>query len=106
MEDGIEQLVSRHAPILEYLLSTKFGPNWMVQQDEAYGDTLLHIAVELHNVPFTKIVLANNKADSKDDLFKVKNLKGIRPEQLLASELTKADGGVNEAKRERILGRL
>ena len=92
--------------MLEYLLGSKFGPNWMLQQDEAYGDTLLHIAVELHNVPFTKIVLTNNKEGTASDLHKVRNLNGITPEELLAKEIKKADGGVNQDKRERILVKL
>ena len=106
VEDGLVLLESHIAPMLEYLLGSKFGPNWMLQQDEAYGDTLLHIAVELHNVAFTKIVLANNKADTESDLHKVRNLNGITPEELLANELKKADGIVNPDKRERILAKL
>ena len=104
LEDGIEMLESKHTSVLEYLLDTQFGPTWMSQQDEAYGDSLLHIAVELHNIPWTKIVLSKNKQPL--DLFTVKNLNGLKPEELLAKELKKAEEGINEVKRERILGRL
>ena len=106
VEDGIILLESHIAPMLEYLLGSKFGQNWMAQQDEAYGDTLLHIAVELYNVSFTKIVLANNKAGTERDLHKVRNLNGITPEELLAKEIKKADGVINQDKRERILVKL
>ena len=60
--------------------------------------------MELHNIPWTKIVLSKNKQPL--DLFTVKNLNGLSPEELLAKELRKAEEGINEVKRERILGRL
>ena len=58
VEDGIEVLESPHAPVLDYMLSTKFGSMWMQQKDEAYGDSLLHIAVELHNLAMVRIIIA------------------------------------------------
>ena len=61
LEEGEEMSTfdspSTQAKQLEYLLSTKFGPMWLQQQDEAYGDTLLHMTIELWNPVFTKIVL-------------------------------------------------
>ena len=112
VEDGIDSealgQLSPHSQMLDYMLSTKFAPVWMLQQDEAYGDTLLHIAAELQNVTFTRIVLTKSQeALSQDEsLLKVKNLAGLTPEELLAKELVKAENGINETKTERILGKL
>lgn len=51
-----------YVPFLDLFLSDqKYGEMWLKHADEhAYGNNMLHICVELHNIDFTKLVLAKN----------------------------------------------
>ncbi len=51
-----------HLPILTFLLSdSRYGKMWLTYVDkDAYGNNLLHVCIDLHNIDFTKLVLAKN----------------------------------------------
>ena len=66
------------------------------------------MSVELVNPVFTKIVLDRSKQSlsAEQNLLEVKNLAWVNPVEILARELKKAEGGINEEKKMRILKKL
>lgn len=65
----------------------------------------MHICVELHNVDFTKLVLAKN-ADYDAALLTQRNGAGLNPAQALTNELERAHSGLNPDKKVRMLNLL
>ena len=72
---------------------------------DAYGNNLLHVCIELHNLDFTEIVLAQN-AEVMAGLLEQRNGAGLLPSELLDKEIDQAANGVNPDKKARQLSML
>ena len=57
--------MSEDMAVLEYLLSTKYGPTILKTKEEAYGNTPLHIAVSLPAVSYAKTIFKAQPTDMK-----------------------------------------
>jgi len=60
----MEDFSESDAKIVEYLLSTKHKEAMLATQDEAYNNTLMHIAVTLHAVEYSKALIPYYKANA------------------------------------------
>ena len=100
-------LVQDYLPFLEFMLSDgQFGEMFLKFADsDAYGNNLLHVCVELHNLEFTSIILAKN-TEYNADLLNQRNGNGLTPSELLTKEIEKAENGVNPDKKARQLALL
>ena len=89
-------------PLVEFLLSdAKFGEMWLTFVDsDAYRNNLLHICSDLHNVDFTRIVLAKN-TQYNANLLNEKNVEGLTPSELISREIQRAENGINPEKKAR-----
>ena len=63
--------VQDYIPFLEFLLSdNQFGEMWLRFVDkDVLGNNLLHACVELHNIDFTRVILAKNTAHGGKSLL-------------------------------------
>ena len=94
--------VEDYLPFLEFFLSdNRFGDMFLKFSDSAaYGNNLLHVCVELHNIDFTPIIVAKD-AEYGANLMTQRNGNGLTPGELLQKEFEKVDNGVNPEKKAR-----
>ena len=100
-------VVQDYLPFLELMLSDgQFGEMFLKFSDSAaYGNNLLHVCVELHNIDFTCIVLAKNE-EYGAGLLSQRNGNDLTPSELLTKEIEKATNGINPEKKARQLALL
>ena len=100
----------QYVQFLDLLLSdARYGEMFVKHSDQhAYGNSILHVCVELHNIDFTRLVLAKN-TEYGANLLNHRNSEGLTPRESLTKEIERANSGLNPAKKVRqlqILGQL
>lgn len=107
--------VQDYIPLVEYLLNdSTYGQMWLSYIDnDAYGNNLLHVCIELHNIDFTRLVLDKSSSTQLQsggegfvDLLSQRNGNGLTPGELLDKEIEKATNGVNPEKKARQMNLL
>ncbi len=86
--------------ILKMLLDNKYSEKLLVEQDESYGNTPLHVACGVHSYVFTKILIEVGSDMS------IKNLAGFTPEQVVDDEIEAYKGHLNGPEKDFTLERL
>lgn len=57
LQNGTKLEMTKDRECMDYLLSTKFGPQLLKEKEEAYGNTPLHIAVSLPSLFYARIIV-------------------------------------------------
>lgn len=86
--------------ILDMILSTKFKDVILTEPDDGRGNTVLHVACEMHCLGFADMLL---KAGSDT---KAKNLKDQTPEDMVDLALADFKERIDCPKNQRVLERL
>ena len=95
--------IQEFVPLLELMLSDthQYGEMFLKFSDKAaYGNNMLHVCVELHNIDFTSIILAKN-SEYQAGLLDQRNGNGLTPSELLVKEIEKVENGINAEKKAR-----
>ena len=95
--------IQEFVPLLQLMLSDshQYGEMFLKFSDSAaYGNNMLHVCVELHNIDFTSIILGKN-GEYQAGLCQQRNGNGLTPSELLEKEIEKVANGLNAEKRAR-----
>ena len=100
-------MVIDYQPLIDYLLSdSRYGQMWLQYIDQdTHRNNLLHVCIELHNVDFTRLILAKT-IEQSIDLLGQRNGNQQTPTELLEKEIQKAENGLNVDKKARQLNLL